>query len=122
MFPKAGNVVHRAPDLDCYTYASIVADALRDELGSSHRAIKTIMRWSGASDRCVKNWIGGCCGPSGRHLLMLARHSDAVFECILQVTGRQSVLLTSQLGPLREALSGALCAITDAERASVPPH
>lgn len=122
MFPKAGNVVHRASDIDCYTYASIVADALRDELGSSHRATKTIMRWSGASDRCVKNWIGGCCGPSGRHLLMLARHSDAVFQCILETTGRQSVLLTSQLGPLRDALSSALAAIAEAQHVSGLPH
>lgn len=31
--------------------------ALQKELGQSHRAIKTVMGWTGASERSVKNWI-----------------------------------------------------------------
>jgi hypothetical protein len=116
MIPKEGKIVHRALEIDCITYATEIADALRTELGPAHRATKTLMRWSGATDRCVKNWLSGSCGPSGRHLLMLARHSDAVFACMLRMSGRDGVLVCSQLRPLREALSTAIEAILSAER------
>ena len=116
MIPKEGKVVHRAPEIDCLTYASEIANALRTELGPAYRATKTVMRWSGATDRCVKNWLSGSCGPSGRHLLMLARHSDAVLACMLRMAGRESVLDSSQLRPLREALSAAVDAIVVAEQ------
>ena len=117
MIPNEGRFVHRASEIDCLTYASAIADALRSELGAAHCATKTLMRWSGASDRCVKNWLSGTCGPSGRHLLMLARHSDAVLACILQMSGREGVVLSSQLRKLREALSTAAEAIAAAEDA-----
>lgn len=122
MFPNEGRIVHRAREIDCLTYASQIADALRLELGSTNCATKTMMRWSGASDRCVKNWLSGSCGPSGRHLLMLARHSDAVLASMLKLSGRQGVLLTSQFRPLREALSGAVEAIVLAEQFERAPH
>lgn len=117
MIPKVGKVVHRAPEIDCLAYASAIADALRSELGTTPGATKTVMRWSGASDRCVKNWLSGTCGPSGRHLLMLARHSDAVLNCVLKMSGRDGIVLSCQLRQLREALSSAAEAIAAAEDA-----
>lgn len=119
MIPKKGKFVHRAPEIDCLSYATVIAAALRSELGSTHCATKTVMRWSGASDRCVKNWLSGTCGPSGRHLIMLARHSDAVLACILKMSGRQGVVLTSQLKTLREALTDAAEVIAAAEEAQI---
>ena len=116
MIPNEGRFVHRAPEIDCLTYAASIADALRSELGSTHCSTKILMRWSGASDRCVKNWLSGTCGPSGRHLLMLARHSDAVLACMHRMCGREGVLVSSQLRPLREALSSAVDAIILAEK------
>jgi hypothetical protein len=118
MILNEGKVVHRAREIDCLSYATAIADALRSELGSTHSATKTMMRWSGASDRCVKNWVSGTCGPSGRHLLMLARHSDAVLACMLKMCGRDGIVVTSRLRPLREALASAVEAITAAERES----
>jgi len=64
------------------------AIALRDELGSTHRAIKTAMRWTGASERTVKYWIAGERGPSGEHLIALARHSDIIFRMVLMLADR----------------------------------
>jgi len=66
-----------------------VSYALKSELGSTHQAVKIIMRWTGAGERTVKNWLAGISGPSGQHLVDLIRHSDGVLEVILILAGRQ---------------------------------
>ena len=91
LLPKKGNVLHRVgreggSDLG---YAGAIADALRHDLGTTHQAVKSVMRWTGASERTVKYWFAGTGGPSGEHLIALARHSDAVLAVILQLAGRQ---------------------------------
>ena len=65
--PKMGTTVHLAADQTRYRKA--VAAALRAELGLTHQAIKTAMRWTGASERTVKYWLSGERGPSGEHLI-----------------------------------------------------
>ena len=50
--------------------------------------IKMAMRWTGASERTVKYWLAGERGPSGDHLIALARHSDAVLFVLLALAGR----------------------------------
>lgn len=84
--PKMGTILHL--EADAIDYRSAIAAALRDELGSTHRAIKTAMRWTGASERTVKYWIAGERGPSGEHLIALARHSDMVFHMVLMLADR----------------------------------
>lgn len=84
--PKTGMNVHLCPDL--VDYRAALAMALRFELGATHRAIKTVMRWTGASERTVKYWFAGERGPSGQHLILLARHSDMVFHMVLMQAGR----------------------------------
>jgi hypothetical protein len=49
------------------------------------------MRWTGASERTVKYWFAGERGPSGDHLIALARHSDAVLYVVLALAGRHIV-------------------------------
>src|SRR4051812_23242770 len=71
-------------------YALVVAGALRDELGDTHRAIKTVVQWTGASERTAKYWLAGTSGPSGEHLIALARNSDEVFDAMLLLCGRES--------------------------------
>ena len=84
--PKKGTIVHlvEVPD----DYRAAIAMALHAELGSTHRAIKSAMRWTGASERTVKYWIAGERGPSGEHLIALARHSDIVFHMVLLLADR----------------------------------
>lgn len=53
-----------------------------------HRAIKTAMRWTGASERTVKYWFAGERGPSGEHLILLTRHSDAIVLVLLALAER----------------------------------
>ena len=81
--PKTGTIVHLAADV--IGYRSAIAITLRGELGLTHRAVKTAMRWTGASERTVKYWIAGERGPSGEHLIALARHSDIVFHMVLML-------------------------------------
>ncbi len=80
MFPKKGNVFPNADGevRSEVNYRQTIAAALRRELGDTHRAVKTTMRWTGASERTAKNWIAGSHGPSGEHLISLMRHSDHV--------------------------------------------
>lgn len=61
-------------------FARLISATLRAELGSTHRALKTIMRWTGASERSAKHWFAGTHGPSGDHLVALARHFDALLK------------------------------------------
>ena len=46
------------------------------------------MRWTGASERTVKYWFAGERGPSGEHLILLARHSDAIVLVLLALAER----------------------------------
>lgn len=73
------------------TYSSEIAVALKQELGGSHRAVKTVMQWTGASDRTAKHWLSGTNGPSGEHLMALAHYSDHVMQTILRLAGREAV-------------------------------
>ena len=79
--PKMGTTVHLGADQAAYRKA--ISDTLRRELGPTHQAIKTVMRWTGASERTAKYWLSGERGPSGEHLIRLAQHSDAVLITIL---------------------------------------
>ena len=84
--PKMGTSVHL--DADHTAYREAIADALRRELGPTHQAIKTVMRWTGASERTAKYWLSGERGPSGEHLIRLAQHSDVVLITILIMAER----------------------------------
>ena len=85
-------------------YAGTIAIALRDELGDTHQAVKTVMRWTGAGERTAKNWLAGARGPTGEHLLSLVRHSNAVLEAFLRLAGRQSSWATLNLHEARTRL------------------
>ncbi len=86
--PKMGTDVHL--DADQAAYREAIAEALRRELGPTHQAIKTVMRWTGAGERTAKYWLSGERGPSGEHLIRLAQHSDAVLITTLTMAGRLS--------------------------------
>lgn len=86
--PKMGTTVHLAADQAAYRKA--MADTLRRELGPTHQAIKTVMRWTGVSERTAKYWLSGERGPSGEHLIRLAQHSDAVLITFLSMAERLS--------------------------------
>ena len=110
MFPKKGNVFPPGSGerISGKRYAAAIASALRAELGETHRAVKTVMRWTGANERTVKNWLAGNSGPSGEHLVSLLRHSDATLEAILLLAKRRPVLAAEKFLSARNALLEAL--------------
>jgi hypothetical protein len=105
MFPKKGKILRSESQLDAHWYAMAIADTLRVELGQSHRATKTLMSWTGASDRTAKNWLQGSCGPSGEHLIRLAGESDAILATILNLAGRHEHLVGAELLAIRRRLA-----------------
>lgn len=82
-------------------YANAIAAALRSELGDTHRAIKTLQRWTDANERTTKNWMSGSHGPSGYHLITLSAHSDKVLQMFLHLADRRDVLVALSLPVLR---------------------
>lgn len=113
MFPKKGKKLPRrphGPDGD-EAFRQAVAAALKSELGTTHQAIKTVMRWSGASERTVKHWFAGTHGPSGHHLVAIVRHSDAVLMCFLLASGRSDLAVSMRWISIRPLLMDLLNAI-----------
>ncbi len=90
MFPKKGNKFPKrtSPGRFPPTCASVVADALRSELGGTHRAIKTVMDWTDASERTIKNWFGADSSPHGDYFLILLGKSDVLLNAVLAAVGR----------------------------------
>ena len=106
MFPKKGNVFPNADGevrLEV-SYRQTIAAALHRELKGTHRAVKTTMRWTGASERTAKNWIAGSHGPSGEHLISLMRHSDEVLIGLLTLAGRDEAIVALRLVEMRDRL------------------
>ena len=80
------------PPTSSRQFAEAVAEALRRDFGGTHRAVKTVARLTGANGRSVKNWFNARNAPSGRHLVNLARCSDAVLEAFLSMSGRRGLI------------------------------
>lgn len=113
MFPKMGKSFPDDSDrqADEADYALTIAAALRQELGNSHQGIKTVMRWSGAEERTVKNWFAGTCGPNGRNLIALVRHSEIVLNAFLLLSDRQGSMTVPKIAAIREKLFETVCFI-----------
>lgn len=109
MFPKTGNKLH--PGQEELAFAAMMSEALVEELGSTHQAVKTAMRWTGASERSVKHWLAGTHAPRGLHLLGLMRHSDEVLRRLLIASGRREALIAVEAGGLRRKLTETIAFI-----------
>jgi hypothetical protein len=110
MFPKKGNSfpARRSAGL---AVAAAIGGALREELGNSARAAKTVARWTGASVREAKHWLAGSHVPDGQNLILLAKHSDAVLYSVLQLASRDPFQLNFELKKARMSLLQALSLI-----------
>ncbi|HEY4311102.1 MAG TPA: hypothetical protein VGN12_16745 [Pirellulales bacterium] len=120
MFPKKGTTFPKVKfrQQSDEPYAKMISTALREELGETHRAAKTVMRWTGANERTVRNWLSGTKGPSGEYLVTIIRHSDSVFDALLHRAGRDKNIFGGRLTEAREgvrALLTALDRLVDAE-------
>lgn len=110
MFPKTGNMLPGAagPVGTDSSYAHAISAALRHELGNSRQAVKTVVRWTNASERSVKNWFAATKGPRGGHLVLLVRNSDEVLHALLMLAGRDATQAPLDLLEIRNRLVSAL--------------
>ncbi len=88
-FPRSSGT---AAEFDGYEFTAIIAGTLRETFGGSHSSVKTVMTYTGAGERTVKNWFEGKNGPNGENLVGLVRHSDEVLEAFLLMAGRGDIL------------------------------
>ncbi|WFN88392.1 hypothetical protein [Agrobacterium pusense] len=119
-FPKKGKSFPSASggdgvSIDDLTFAMVISLALRRAVDDTHLNIKTVVKWTGANDRTVKNWFSGRYGPSGDHLMVLANHCDEVMEAIIRMAGRKSLLVAVRLDDVERRLSAALALIREVE-------
>lgn len=101
-FPKSGSGGGSDFSVDDHAFAMKIASALRSELKDRNSRAKLVAAWTGANERTVKNWILGRYAPCGRHLVVLAQHSDQVLNAILSMAGRQDLLLARKVEDLRQ--------------------
>lgn len=105
MFPKSGNKFPEGSNREAEAaYAAAISRALISEIGTSRLATKTVMFWTGASDRSARHWLNGDHGPGGLHLILLARNSSAVMKAITQLADRDGFELTIELSAAHSAL------------------
>ncbi len=72
-FPKSSG---RVVASDGYAFAAVIAETLRETFGGTRMSVKTVMGFTGAGERTVRNWFEGKNGPNGNNLVELVRHSD----------------------------------------------
>lgn len=108
MLPKTGSRLPRpTKPISEAEYAAAISAALRAELGATGAAAKTIIRWTGASDRSARNWITGATAPSAHHLMSMMRESEAVLSTVLAMTVRPELALAADLHAVEVALAKA---------------
>jgi hypothetical protein len=100
-FPKRDSDGGSDFNLDDRAFAMKIALALKSELKDRSSRAKLVAGWTGANERTVKNWILGRYAPCGRHLVVLAQHSDQVLNAILSMADRQDLLLAPKVEDLR---------------------
>ncbi len=91
-------------DLDELTFVRVIAHTLRRTFGGTRTSIKTVMAFTSAGERTVKNWFEGKNGPNGDNLIELIRHSDEVLEAVLLMAGREDILQGKLLVDARDEL------------------
>ena len=98
---------------------------LPETYGGTRVSIKTVMGFTGAGERSVRNWFEGKNGPNGKNLIELMRHSDEVLEALLMIAGREDVLAGKLLVDGRDKLTEMLEIIGElqaGETAADPPN
>jgi hypothetical protein len=101
--PKTGKFLHIGgpPRAQRLSYEGALSKALWQELKINHNTAKILMRWTGARERTVRNWLSGVRGPSAIHLVSLMGNSDEVFRTVLMLAKRLPDPQSNELGAAR---------------------
>ena len=117
--PKTGRTVRADKSrLSQRDLALTISDALKEEMGTGRAAAKSVMDWTGVCDRAARNWLSGSGGISGANLLMLARHSDAIWQIVILAAHRPEAVAGVDLHAVEVILSRALGSIEQLRRKS----
>ena len=82
-------------------------------------AAKQLERWTGASNRTVRGWLSGVRGPSGEHLVLLARRSDAVLEALMALVFQPAESGEDVVDTARRLIATALVTLDRREKRDV---
>lgn len=107
-FPKENRYTGNGGNETDGCFVDEIASALRRSLGDSRAGVKTVASWTGANEKTVKNWFAGKYGPSGVHLVALARHSDEVLGTFLTMAGRENLMVATKLVAAERAIAELL--------------
>lgn len=110
-FPSRGGYTGRGMADGDSDFAAEIAAALHRSLGSTRSGIKAAAAWTGANEKTVKNWFSGRYGPSGEHLVALARQSDAILGAFLMMAGRDNLMVATKLAVAEDAILELLAAV-----------
>jgi hypothetical protein len=110
-FPKENGYNGKGGHQTNGCFVDEIASALKRSLGGSRAGVKTVAGWTGANEKTVKNWFSGTYGPSGMHLIALARHSDEVLCAFLAMAGREDLMVAIKLAAAEEAIADLLDAV-----------
>jgi hypothetical protein len=99
-FPKGDGDGSSDFGLDDHSFAMKIAAALKSELKDRNSRAKLVAGWTvPMSARSQTGFWND--NPCGRHLVVLAQHSDQVLNAILTMAGRQESLLARKVENLR---------------------
>lgn len=115
-FPRENGYNGKAEQLTNGGFVEEISAALKRSLGDSRAGVKTVAAWTGANEKTVKNWFSGAYGPSGAHLIALARHSDEVLSTFLAMAGRENLMVAIKLAAAEEAVEELLEAVRQLNR------
>jgi len=107
-FPRENGYNGKAEQPANGGFVEEIAAALKRSLGDSRAGVKTVAAWTGANEKTVKNWFSGTYGPSGAHLIALARHSDEVLATFLAMAGRENLMVATKLVTAERAIAELL--------------
>jgi hypothetical protein len=94
-------------------FATEIAAALQRASADTGLQIKTVAGWTGANERTVKNWFSGQYGPSGEHLLVLARHSREVLRTMLELMEQQDLLVALEFSDIEQRIARLATLVRD---------
>jgi hypothetical protein len=110
-FPKGKGHSGKVGHLTNGCFVEEITSALRRSPGGSRASVKTVANWTGANEKTVKNWFSGKYGPSGEHLIALARNSDEVLSTFLTMAGRENLMVAIKLATAEDAIAELLTAV-----------
>lgn len=111
---EGGNQFPIDPAVDTVaSFASVIADALRRDFGTSPTKVKHIARLTGTNARTVQNWLYERNSPSGAGLVVLMRHSDAVTQAVLELADRYEIQHAARIGKLRGDLRSLILTLLE---------